>query len=379
LTFSSAPSTFGSEGNAHAHEAPPPPAGRPRGVHGLHDTRCSLADVLSRQVRGRPRDQGLQGVAGAAGSAGPKGDTGAQGIQGPKGDKGDQGLQGVQGDPGLQGPKGDQGIQGPAGTAGTQGPKGDKGDTGAQGLQGPKGDQGAQGIQGPKGDQGIQGIQGPPGTYGYTPVQQGTGPGQGGNSISLGWGNDESGNATLLGSVDGINLGVILDDYSFASGNVAQGAKNRKKMVKFFSGLGVIGDHFVDITGNGAGWTNNTNNFFRLGMGTKVSDPENLWDSTNFWYTCPESGVYSLSALLRWGDSSGTFSFGFGLDTKEGDGDYFKWDWRPNVVRYTAINPTIRHLNIGDKIRFVMYPDGFAPSPPANAAVRIYLIKPDNP
>jgi hypothetical protein len=343
------------------------------------------------QIRG---PQGIQGPAGPAGAkgdtgaAGAKGDQGDPGIQGPKGDTGAAGAQGIQGiqgpkgdtgaagAQGIQGPKGDQGIQGVKGDTGAAGAKGDTGAQGIQGIQGVKGDKGDTGAQGPKGDTGATG---PAGSYGFTPVQQGTGPGQGGNTVSFGWGSDTNadGNAEAImkSSVDGTDLGAVLSDYSLAGGNRAQGRLNRQKMVKFF-GAGLPGAHFVDISGNGAGWVNPVNGFYKLGMGTKVSDTENLWDSTNFWYNVPETGLYYCAAALRWRDSSGSFEFGFGLDVAEQDGNYFKWDWRPSVTRYTFQNINIRRLVVGQQIRFVMYPTFQNPSAPDSASARIYLIKP---
>lgn len=82
-------------------------------------------------ITGNTGAQGAQGARGPQGAAGPKGETGAQGPQGETGAKGETGP---------QGPKGDKGATGP------QGPTGPKGETGAQGPQGNTGSIGPQGV-----------------------------------------------------------------------------------------------------------------------------------------------------------------------------------------------------------------------------------------
>ena len=77
------------------------------------------------------------------------GNTGAQGARGP------QGAAGPKGETGAQGPQGETGAKG---ETGPQGPKGDKGATGPQGPTGPKGETGAQGPQGNTGSTGPQGV-----------------------------------------------------------------------------------------------------------------------------------------------------------------------------------------------------------------------------
>lgn len=64
----------------------------------------------------------------------------------------------ITGNTGAQGARGPQGAAGPKGETGPQGPKGDKGATGPQGPTGPKGETGAQGPQGNPGSTGPQGV-----------------------------------------------------------------------------------------------------------------------------------------------------------------------------------------------------------------------------
>lgn len=62
------------------------------------------------------------------------------------GNTGAQGAQGARGPQGAAGPKGETGAQGPQGATGPQGPTGPKGETGAQGPQGNPGSTGPQGV-----------------------------------------------------------------------------------------------------------------------------------------------------------------------------------------------------------------------------------------
>lgn len=62
------------------------------------------------------------------------------------GNTGAQGAQGARGPQGAAGPKGETGPQGPKGATGPQGPTGPKGETGAQGPQGNPGSTGPQGV-----------------------------------------------------------------------------------------------------------------------------------------------------------------------------------------------------------------------------------------
>ena len=82
-------------------------------------------------ITGNTGAQGAQGARGPQGAAGPKGETGAQGPQGATGPKGETGPQGPQGDKGATGP---QGPTGPKGETGAQGPQGNPGSTGPQGV-----------------------------------------------------------------------------------------------------------------------------------------------------------------------------------------------------------------------------------------------------
>ena len=67
-------------------------------------------------------------------------------------------ITGNTGAQGAQGARGPQGAAGPKGETGPQGPQGDKGATGPQGPTGPKGETGAQGPQGNPGSTGPQGV-----------------------------------------------------------------------------------------------------------------------------------------------------------------------------------------------------------------------------
>ncbi|SFT25442.1 collagen-like protein [Methylobacterium sp. yr668] len=326
--------------------------------------------------KGDKGDQGLQGVQGEPGAQGAKGDAGAQGVQGPKGDKGDQGIQGPKGDQGIQGVQGDPGAAGPKGDTGSQGPKGDTGSKGDQGIQGPKGDQGIQGVQGPKGDKGDQGPQGPAGSLGFQPVQQGTGPGQGTNTVSVGWGTIKNAagidTAALLLSIDGQAQGAIWTDQLLGQSFGRKRIENLATGAHFCAAVGLGSSGLTASAGNG---------FQRIMLNATEADVEGLFKtgSGQSYYLVPMSGVYNITGALRFPDNTGSFFYGFGVHTAEEDGSHMNWTFRPtNNGRYVSQYSRMAHFNKGDQVRMIFYSDAVVANLPVDrAAFQIALLSGD--
>lgn len=132
--------------------------------------------------------------------------------------------------------------------------------------------------------------------------------------------------------------------------------------------------HFASVYGDNVFADND--GFGRVRLSQEVSDAENLFDTTECWYTVPQNGVYQITASYRLPDGYGVKDFGFGVHSDQSDGPHFFWYQRPNAQRWTADQARMAHFNAGDNVR--MFSFGVASGVPIlRAAFQIALIKAD--
>lgn len=85
------------------------------------------------------------------------------------------------------------------------------------------------------------------------------------------------------------------------------------------------------------------------------------WDSTNYLYTVPKSGLYMCLAGMRATDSAGTtspnFSMGIGIHTSNIDGWWVHWADSGSTMRPGRQYTRVARFNSGDHLRLYAYYD----------------------
>lgn len=103
--------------------------------------------------------------------------------------------------------------------------------------------------------------------------------------------------------------------------------------------------------------------FTRLPL-VKVTDPLDLWDDANHWYTVPNDGTYQVVARWRPVDNTNIgASAGIGVDVAEQDSPTFEWyvitagALGSHTTRTTLTSVQIEQFSAGDRIRLFAYVD----------------------
>jgi len=128
----------------------------------------------------------------------------------------------------------------------------------------------------------------------------------------------------------------------------------------------------VNMAGSPAGATKQVipnATFETLKLDTKVTDTTNSFNTANWIYTVPASGVYFCQALIRPTDgqvSKGGFpdgtGVGVGIHTSNGDGTWFQWNkwmWMSGAGgnRLSWDYTRIAAFNQNDLLRLYMFSD----------------------
>ena len=216
----------------------------------------------------------------------------------------------------MLGLTGDRGSPGPAGPVGPAGPSGPMGSTGLPGPQGPAsttpGPTGQTGATGATGSAGPVGPQGPVGPSGGPQGPQGPVGPQG-----------PAGSATAPTS-------------------------------------------FADVNNGGATQAIPSGAFTKITMGAVANDASGRWNTSTSTYTCPVSGVYQITALIRAETSSlsGTAAAGvqvsIGVYTSPVDGPWNQWNVTGNATasnRETFCYVRQSFQNAGDQLLLFSFSD----------------------
>lgn len=124
--------------------------------------------------------------------------------------------------------------------------------------------------------------------------------------------------------------------------------------------------------------------FTLLNLDTKASDVNGLFNTSSHLYTCPASGLYACSALIRtrdnqWNNVNGD-NLGFGIRAQwEPDaGPSFKWDKVQTTAlgggRFTTDHYRVAQFSGGDQLRLYAYQDSGSTRDLYSAAMQIYRV-----
>jgi hypothetical protein len=120
--------------------------------------------------------------------------------------------------------------------------------------------------------------------------------------------------------------------------------------------------------------------FTTVQINTVMVDNKTAWSASNFWWVCPETGVYEVNGKLRLADGNYPgLSYGIGMDIANGDNASFFWGQGMTtgtaaLGRQGIFNSRIIALNAGDPLRLYAWvdsPGGIGVSGAELNAVRI--------
>ena len=126
--------------------------------------------------------------------------------------------------------------------------------------------------------------------------------------------------------------------------------------------------------------------FITLNLDTETSDVNNLFNPSSHLYTCPATGLYACSALVRcrdnqWNNVNGD-NLGIGIRANwEANADpatSFKWDKVQTLAagggRFTTDHYRVGRFSAGDQLQLYAYQDSGATRDLYSASMQIYRV-----
>lgn len=118
--------------------------------------------------------------------------------------------------------------------------------------------------------------------------------------------------------------------------------------------------------------------FTRITFDAVKRDPGSAWDAVNNWYTCPVTGVYLITGVLRVADGAAAGSqYTVGVHTAEADGaGWNQWTKVGPAPATRTSHPysRISYQNAGDRLRMFSFSDTAGGVNIQSAGLQIILL-----